>query len=92
MKKYILPYSLFIISLIGFAYAFLLIGFLLGYTDSATNMTKELNILFISIMSFNLILFVLIYKHYFKLNLNLNLFLITLLSYIILYYYLFNNT
>lgn len=92
MKKYILPYSLFIISLVGFSYAFLFIGFLLGYADSARDMRKEWNILYILLMSLNLMLFVFIYKYYFKLILNLYLFLITLSIYIILYFYLLNNT
>lgn len=92
MKKYILPFSLFIISIIGFSYAFLLIGFLLGYADSARDMTKEWNILFIFLISLNLLLWRLILKHYFKLNLNLFLILIAFLSYLISYYYMLNNT
>ncbi len=92
MKKYISLFALFIISLIGFSYTFLLVGFLLGYADSSRDMTKEWDILFFIIMSLNLILFVLVSKFYFKLKLNLYLFLTALLFYIVLYFYLSNNT
>ena len=92
MKKYILPYFIFIILLIGFNYGFLLIGFLLGYADSAKDTTSQWTFLFITIMFLNLMSWRLILKHFFKLNLNLFLIIIVFLSYLVSYYYLLNNT